>query len=119
MADTQMNLGDLSAALSIVPADTPVRTEDGFGLENPHSYRGYYDEAAIEPTSTGLNAGELEKVIDAFIDTTTEGWKGGEYYMDSGTPVWIAIEGTVSSNALVGTEMRDGVLVLLTEYDDF
>lgn len=113
--NSQMDLGNLSAELSIVPSDTPVRTEDGFGLEGPHSYRGYYDQAAIEPTTQGLNAGELEKVIDDFIGTTVEGWKGGDFYMDVDTPVWISHEGSASQQALVGTEMRDGVLVLITE----
>lgn len=108
----QIDLGTLSAELHAVPSDTLVHTESGYGLENFHSYRGYYEQAAIEPGADEITAGELAELVDDLIGTTLEGWKGGDFYMKADTEVWVAMEGCTGGDMIMGTEMVDGVLIV-------
>lgn len=115
----QMDLGTLVDTVRNAPKGTIVVTDTGESVSNPHSYRGYYEQASIEPSSTGQTLSEdFAAELDAFIDTEAEGWKGGEFYMDSDTPVWISPEGTYTGRALVGIEMDGNVMVLMTEEID-
>lgn len=115
----QMDLGDLTDAVRNAPKGTIVMTDTGESVSNPHSYRGYYEQASIEPDSTGTSYTEhFSEELDTFIDNIAEGWKGGDFYMDSSTPVWVSSEGSVSGRALVGIEMDGDVMVLMTEEMD-
>lgn len=83
-----MNLGDLITALESIPPDTVALN----GFANPHSYRGYYDQLAFEPESNVTVAAMLAAAHEA-VGTTYQGWKGGDYTMDTSTTVWLAVEG--------------------------
>lgn len=112
----QMDLGELCDTIRNAPKGTIVMTDTGESVSNPHSYRGYYEQASIEPDSTGTSYTEhFSDQLDAFIDNIAEGWKGGDFYMDSSTPVWVSYEGSCSGRALVGIEMDGDVMVLMTE----
>lgn len=115
----QMDLGDLTDAVRNAPKGTIVMTDMGESVSNPHSYRGYYEQASIEPSGSENTLSEdFAAELEAFIDNIAEGWKGGDFYMDSSTPVWVSYEGSCSGRALVGTELRGDVLVLMTEEMD-
>lgn len=111
----QMSLGELADTVRNAPKGTVVVTDTGTGISTPHSYRGYYEEASIAPTSGVTLSEDFAAELDAFIDTTAEGWKGGDFYMDSSTPVWVSFEGSASGIALMGIEMDGDVMVLMTE----
>ena len=62
------------------------------GFENPHSYRGYYEDVAFEPKENVKVAGMLESARSA-IGQTFGGWKGGEYECGGSERVWFAWRG--------------------------
>jgi hypothetical protein len=70
-------------------------------LTSPHSYRGYYSDLALEPTTTPIRVWELINQLSDVIDTELTGYKGGEFLMSADTPVWVSHYGTTGS-ALVG-----------------
>lgn len=88
-AATQMTLGSLIEALSAIPADAPVQK-----IGDPHSYRGYYSDLAFEPDEGLTTAGELLAVCMGCMGEKFTGYKGGDYWMSGGTPVWIADKGS-------------------------
>ncbi len=83
-----MNLGELIKILESQNPDT-VLSE---GFHKPHSYRGYYDELAFEPT-TLVSIREMLVSCKEALGTTYEGWKGGMFTMTEYTDVYLAIEG--------------------------
>lgn len=87
-ANTQMTLDKLIKELEQLPEDFELE-----GLSDPHSYRGYYSDLAFE-RSKRTTAGELLKLCKSCMGKVFEGYKGGEFMMGEGTPVWIASYGT-------------------------
>lgn len=59
------------------------------GIRNPHSYRGFYDELAFEPTDP-IPVNEAIKVAESAIGMTFTAYKGGEYKMSGKTNCWLA-----------------------------
>ncbi|MCM2391730.1 hypothetical protein [Streptomyces albipurpureus] len=90
-----MTLDELIVLLESVDPGKVVRR----GFNNPHSYRGYYDELAFEPAWDTTVAEMLEAVRSA-KGATYEGWKGGEFTMSGYTECWLSIEGSASGETL-------------------
>lgn len=88
-AESQMTLGSLIKALAAMPADAQVQK-----IERPHSYRGYYSDLAFEPCEGTMPAGDLLALCKSCMGEKFTGWKGGDFWMSGGTPVWIADEGS-------------------------
>lgn len=63
-------------------------------LTNPHSYRGYYEDLALEPTDFPIKVSLLIEQLEAVLDTELTGYKGGEFLMTEDTPVWVSNYGT-------------------------
>jgi hypothetical protein len=83
-----MELGELIAALE---AEDPARVLPlGFG--KPHSYRGYYEQLAFEPTADVM-IGDMLEAAKSALGATYEGWKGGDFTMHERTDCWLAEEG--------------------------
>lgn len=93
-----MNLRDLINQLQSIEPDIVFP----LGFCNPHSYRGFYDQLAFEPTKNVTVAEMLKDALSA-LGTTYEGYKGGEYRMGGSTIVWLAEYGS-SCGALEITE---------------
>lgn len=87
---TQMTLGAMIDRLAGMPPDAPV-----VGLENPHSYRGYYSDLAFELPSgaSPKTAASLLEECKAALGQGFEGYKGGNFIMGCDTPVWVAFYG--------------------------
>ena len=81
----QMTLGKLIDVLAALPPDSKIE-----GLDEPHSYRGYYCDLAFEPSSELRTAGEMLAMCRACMGQEFTGYKGGEFMMGKSTPVWIA-----------------------------
>lgn len=78
-----VTLGELIEFLSFIPRDCRVDVSN-----EVCSYRGYYSDLAIIPGNS--TAGELLDTLNDVLDTELVGYKGGEFLMDSDTPVWVA-----------------------------
>lgn len=90
-----MSLDELIEMLMAADPTKVVR----HGFENPHSYRGYYDELAFEPAVNVTVGSMLEAAQDAW-GTTYTGWKGGDFTMKGYTDCWLSFEGSASGETL-------------------
>jgi len=62
------------------------------GFDNPHSYRGFYDQLAFEPAE-GVTVGSMLACARGAVDRVFQGYKGGIYVMREHTDVWLANRG--------------------------
>lgn len=84
-----MGLGELIEYLDDLGDTTmPIR------LENPHSYRGYYECLAFEVVNEPATARQNAAVARSARGATYYGWKGGEFAMTTWTEVYAASEGS-------------------------
>ncbi len=70
-----------------------------FGFDEPHSYRGHYEQLAFEP-AWNIRIGDMLAAARSALGATFPGWKGGDYTMSTHTDCWIANEGTDSDNRI-------------------
>lgn len=92
---TYAGLGDIADAFAALDPGTVLP----IGLADPHSYRGYYQELAVElcgPTT----AGEIATMLKGCIGRTFEGYKGGDYTMRRFTDVYIAEYGSAGGDMI-------------------
>ena len=89
-AASQMTLGDLIAALSVMDNTAVVPN-----ISNAHSYRGYYIDIAFEPNGGTRPAKELLAECRDAMGAVFGGYKGGDYVMGALTPVWVSHYGTI------------------------
>ena len=92
-----MKLGKLIEVLQTL---SPERVLEQ-GLRNPHSYRGYYDQLAFEPTQNITVAQMLEEAKSADGEAYM-GYKGGAFEMNEDTDVYIAFEGSTGEELTTG-----------------
>lgn len=84
-----LDLGKLIAALE---AEDPAKILK-LGFNNPHSYRGYYDDLAFEPAAN-ITVGAMLAAAREALGATYLGCKGsGEYTMTGWSDVWLASDG--------------------------
>lgn len=93
--DYHLCLGDLIDGLREADPEALI------GLHNPHSYRGYYSDLALEPTKAPIKVCQLMTQLNEVIDTELTGYTGGEFLMSADTPVWVSHYGT-TGEALIG-----------------
>ena len=67
--------------------DASKIVRDGFA--NPHSYRGYYSELAVEPAAY-VTVGSMLECLKKARGTTMSGYKGGDYVMHGSVDVYLA-----------------------------
>lgn len=82
-----LDLGDVIAALE---AQDPAKVLP-VGFYGPHSYRGYYDELAFE-VCANVTVGDMLAAARSAVGRTFEGWKGGDYTMDTSSLVHLVQE---------------------------
>ena len=107
--------------LSKYPDDFPVYFDYGaFPEAGVSSYRGSYDEAMISPADggTAITNKELQDSIKKRIGTYMSGYKGGEYLIESETPLWVAEYGQWPGRAIRGVERNGNSLTIITELDE-
>lgn len=90
-----------------------------FGLFVPgeiNSYRGYYEEAAIEYKEIYGSSTRIEDVLPNYKEALKRrfvGYKGGDYWFNNSTPVWVANYGESTGTILTGI-LDDRYRVILT-----
>lgn len=99
----QMTLRKLIERLEQMPPDVMI------DISEPHSYRGYYSDLAFAPGEK-IKATEALAICRAAMGQIYEGYKGGDYMMDSNTPVWSASGGCCGQKIM--TIRDDGSLEL-------
>lgn len=85
-AETQMTLDAMIKRLESLPDGVMV------SLSAPHSYRGYYSDLSFKP-SKPVAAKELLRECKRARGRSFEGYKGGDFYMHGGVPIWVASYG--------------------------
>lgn len=115
-----MRLGAIISALEAANPDARVEFDfGGFEPTGIDSYRGYYSDLAIGfGEHSGLNAGQLLRELQDANGKTFEGYKGGDYVMDTDTPVWVANHGRSHGVAIVAVEAQSWRVVLRTALID-
>jgi hypothetical protein len=77
----------------------------GFAPSGLNSYRGYYDHLALEwvhySGDVHPNVDSVLATLRAAIGATFQGYKGGDYRMDSTTPVWVSNWGRTDDNTVI------------------
>lgn len=109
---SQMTLGRLISELEKLPQEKEIEN-----VCSPHSYRGYYSDLALEKGEGQRTVGSLlEQLKSECLGETFEGYKGGDFYMDEHTPMWIADYGSCGVKIM---GIRDGdILSFLTQEDN-
>jgi hypothetical protein len=108
-ADTQMTLGKMISRLKEMHSIARVE-----GLEEPHSYRGYYEDLAFQPTGGFMRVGELLDLCSSAMGKAYEGYKGGTYVMGEHTPVWVAYYGHTGKR-IIAINSDDGSIETANE----
>lgn len=75
-----MNLRGMIELFKSLPQDAILE----MGLNNPHSWRGSYEELSFEPAGE-MKVSKVLRVLKSAIGKTYTGYKGGEYRMDKDT----------------------------------
>ena len=128
----QLTLGELLAKLeAIAPSLQDKSPEVIFDFCNYFptgfdSWRGSYDELALEPSEAWWGYEGDPMSLDSFIKMCREtigkeftGYKGGEFTMGKTTPVWVASHGNSGNTALVDV-IHDGYsVILVTGFREF
>jgi len=71
-----MYIGELRDYLEQFPKDRVCKS----AFKDPHSFRGYYDEAAVVPCKNeGITVGDMLNTIDRLLSETFVGYKGGDF----------------------------------------
>ncbi len=81
------------------------------GFKEPQSYRGFYDQLAVEPAEN-VRVADMLKDLRGAIGSTYHGYKGGEYTMNEYTEVYLAEyagTGDELSDRLFGYMLQDVV----------
>jgi len=81
------------------------------------SYRGYYEDLAVEPTESPVQVSTFLSVLEAALGETFTGYKGGDFVMDKDTPLWVAKWGDVG-RAVTGLHLEGRGVVLETKEMD-
>lgn len=89
-----MNIGQLLTLLNNYPKDRVCY----LGFAEPHSYRGYYDEAAVEP-ATNVTIGSMIDCLYRLLDEVFAGYKGGEFRYDTETPIHLTYYGSCNGDS--------------------
>lgn len=107
-AQIQMTLGKMVIELLQMPGDRDLQD-----LGAPMSYRGYYEDIAFEPTQRRTTASTLAKRLqqDCLYSTFT-GYKGGEYRMHEGTPMWSAEYGEAWASRILGYDDAGNLILV-------
>lgn len=93
----QLLLGEFILLLETAPKDAAVIFDTGEFPGRLRSWRGRYAELALSFDGDGTaTVGDLLAEAVAAIGETFQGYKGGDYVMGRGTPLWLANYGDTS-----------------------
>lgn len=115
-----MTIDKLCEVVAALPDSTiPVVFDYGTDLsvQGVNSYRGYYEDLALEPGEQRCTAGQLRVLLKQAHGAEFTGYKGGDFVMEGDTPLWTASYGN-TGRAIIDAKVIDGRLVLITKNVD-
>lgn len=71
------------------------------GFEDAHSYRGYYDQLAVEPTE-GTKIEDMIETLENAVGESFTGYKGGSFLMYGSEKVYLSFYGRCSGDIITG-----------------
>lgn len=85
------------------------------------SWRGSYDELALNFETQGeeMKVSEFLNMLKECIGKTFTGYKGGDYTMHKGTPIWVANYSHSGNTAVIDVVDNGYVVLLITGYREF
>lgn len=85
------------------------------------SWRGSYDELALNFETQGveMKVSEFLKMLKECIGKTFTGYKGDEFTMHKGTPIWVANYSHSGKTAVIDVVDNGYVVLLITGYREF
>lgn len=93
------------------------------------SWRGSYNELALGYRLCGYDnnnehfadckADKLLNHLKESLGKEYTGWKGGDFFMNKNTPIWVANQGNSGNTAIVGVLDDEWRLVLITSYCEY
>jgi len=93
------------------------------------SWRGSYNELALGYRLCGYDnnnehfadckADKLLNHLKEAVGKEYTGWKGGDFFMNKNTPIWVANQGNSGNTAIVGVLDDEWRLVLITSYCEY
>jgi len=107
---SQMTLGRFIKELESLPKDKEIEN-----ICDPHSYRGYYSDLSFERKEGTQTVEELLNICKQCLGETFTGYKGGEFYMDEHTPLWIAEYGNCGDKIM---NIIDGTILIIETKED-
>jgi hypothetical protein len=117
----QLNLGELIDLLKQIERDDLTSVEFDFCGIAPgrlHSYRGYYEQLAIEPDNIYVLLDPFIADLEIAVGQTYEGYKGGDFTMHRDTPVWISSYGEAKNTVITGVKKIYNQVILKTRYQE-
>jgi hypothetical protein len=117
-AATNMTLGAFIDALAAVAdPETPVVLRNGRGAHGFDSYRGYYEDLALNPQDTRKTVRDVLADARAALGEVFQGYKGGDFPMHKKSLLWVACYGSCGTK-LTGVTLEGGHVVIETTPDD-
>jgi hypothetical protein len=107
---SQMTLGRFIEELEALPQNKEIEN-----INEPHSYRGYYSDLSFEKGDGTQTVETLLNTCKECLGETYTGYKGGYFYMDTNTPLWIAEYGSCGVKIM---EIIEGDVLSLSTQDD-
>jgi hypothetical protein len=115
---TNMTLGAFIDALAAAADQTtPVVLRNGRGAHGFSSYRGYYEDLALEPCDTRKTVQDVLAEARAALGEIFQGYKGGDFPMHRNSLLWLACWGSCGEK-LTGVTLEAGHVVIETTPDD-
>ena len=116
-----LTIGEVLDAIKGV--DDELTVLFAFGGVHPttvDSWRGIYSEAAIgfSPGDYGdprRTVGEFRKELNNALNSSFDGWKGGEYTYERNTPLHVDNRGCYTNTELTRVEVTEYDVILHTE----
>jgi hypothetical protein len=117
-------LGEVILLLKMQPQENIVKIDflrESIDLnpEGVDSYRGYYEDLSLDYQieSTEKTVKELLVIFENAIGKTFQGYKGGDFTMNSKTLVWVAQYGSCG-RMLIDIQSKDGITLIITKDDE-
>jgi hypothetical protein len=111
-----LRLGGLIDSLAALDPSLPIQSDDGNSFAGFDSYRGYYEDLALEPSGIQSTVGAVLAEARKAVGEMFTGYKGGDFWMTKNTVLWIANYGDCGK-ALVAVRPEKDRVVLETASD--
>jgi len=86
------------------------------------SYRGYYQDLAIEPCNTGeVTVSSFRGMLKGAVGSTYRGYKGGDFKMGLNTAVWVSYYGQADQLSVtkIKYDKKQNIVEVVTKKEDF